>query len=282
MTCNFCGSALDDNEVECPYCGHKTGVETAPVNETPADKQDAEMAKKFSVKLPSIPARKSRSNGASSGSAPRKSLFSGNGNASGEKKGMPSMLYLIGLAACALLSLISIISVGSLKSNMEEMNQNMLSQFYQLQNLNQQLSAKIDELDSQVGNVSTTISESETSRNITITKEPTSTATYLNRGSEQDNSQNVPIFTVTATGMNLKFAWQRYDEASGSWVNLVFDEDSNNLVYGLHVYTDVQKGYTELAAHGVTEAAWGSYRCQISDNVGIKNTETVVLSEREA
>ena len=42
MTCKFCGSTIDDNLVECPYCGHKTG------KAAPADPV-AEMTEKFSA-----------------------------------------------------------------------------------------------------------------------------------------------------------------------------------------------------------------------------------------
>ena len=43
MTCKFCGSTIDDNLVECPYCGHKTGV--VP----PADPAE-EMTEQFAAK----------------------------------------------------------------------------------------------------------------------------------------------------------------------------------------------------------------------------------------
>ena len=42
MTCKFCGSTIDDNLVECPYCGHKTGVSA------PADPA-AEMTEQFAA-----------------------------------------------------------------------------------------------------------------------------------------------------------------------------------------------------------------------------------------
>ena len=36
MTCKFCGSVLEDNEFECPYCGHKTGLGVPDEEEIPA------------------------------------------------------------------------------------------------------------------------------------------------------------------------------------------------------------------------------------------------------
>ena len=160
------------------------------------------------------------------------------------------------------------------------MNQEMLSLFYQIQNSTDKLQKQVDALERSIGNVSTTITEQTTSKNITITKDPTSVATYVGRGGDDDDAQNVPIFTVYAQGFELKFAWQKYDDVSGEWIEVALDRESNNATYGLHVYTDASKGYSELSAHGVTSAAYGTYRCQVSDAYGVKNTASVLLTER--
>lgn len=290
MTCKFCGSLLEGNEIECPYCGHKVAehvVPAVPIEEMAepiVEKKEEQKAKRTDVKKASVSfgsSLKDAKRKMSEASAKKKEMSSKKTKPSGSKATVNSAtISIIGLVACALLCLISIISVAGVKKNLNTMNQDMLSLFYQLQNSNEQLANKVNELEKTLGSVSHTITEAETSKNITITKEPTSTATYLNRGSVTDNTQNVPIFTVYATGFDLTFSWQRYDEVSGSWVNIVWDKESNNEVYGLHVYTDTDKGYTELAAHGVTKEAYGSYRCQIADSYGVKNTDTVVLSER--
>ncbi len=299
MTCKFCGSTLDDNVAECPYCGHKTGV---------ASKADpaAEMTDKFAAENNTEERRQNPSAGrknpfASLGSAISGSLSKGGSGSqkgrsgstsktasgkTGSSSGKPVIpvinngVIAIGLVACLLLSLISIFSVAGMKRDLETMNQDMLSLFYQIQNSTDKLQAQVDALEKSIGNVSTTINEQTTSRNITITKEPTSAATYVGRGAADDTAQNVPIFTVYAQGIELKFTWQRYDEASGDWIDITLDNDSNNTVYGLHVYTDASKGYSELSAHGVTQSAFGTYRCQVSDNVGIRNTASITLSER--
>lgn len=292
MTCNFCGSFLEDNEVECPFCGHKTGLEdNSPVIEPEIEDLEPETvtevkgdSSKPKITLPKVNFnRKKAADTAERPAAkePRQNPMRNVTSAVSSGKFNPTLIALIGFAACALLIIISLISIGSVKRSLEESNQALLSQIYQLQNADQKINDRLDELGGTVSSVSSTINEQATSRNINITKEPTSTATYLDRGSAEDVSQNAPIFTCTATGVNLKFTWQRYDDASGSWVNLVFDNDSNNDTYGLHFYTDAQKGYAELSAHGVKAAAFGSYRCQIADDFGVKNTETVVLSERQ-
>ena len=279
MTCNFCGSTLDDNEIECPYCGHKTGS-------APAAKFEDE---------PEVKTAKSASNAFSEAKAKAASLLKAKDTTekasqpqvkksapavSAVKSSIPVPVF-IGLIACALLCLITLLSVGSIKRSINELNQSMLSQIYQLQNADVALSAKIDELGSTVGTVSTTINEQSTSRNITITKEPSSASTYLGRGGADDDTQNVPVFTVEATGNNLAFTWQKYDDASKSWINLVWDADSNNETYGLHIYTDAAKGYSELAAHGIKSAGYGTYRCVVNDDYGNKATESVQITERD-
>lgn len=282
MTCNFCGSTLDDNEIECPYCGHKTGAEPAPHFEdepelVPEKKTKSATAAFSGAKAKAASLLKAKDTAARSAQPQAKKSIP----SSEAVKGSIPVPVFIGLIACALLCLITLFSVGSIKKSINELNQSMLSQIYQLQNADAALSAKIDELGSTVGTVSTTINEQSTSRNITITKEPSSASTYLGRGGADDDTQNVPVFTVEATGNNLAFTWQKYDDSSKSWINLVWDANSNNDTYGLHVYTDASKGYSELAAHGIKAAGYGTYRCVVNDDYGNKATESVQITERE-
>lgn len=300
MTCTFCGSVLEDNEMECPYCGHKTALaqQTQPLQDEEYEEYEEELeeepqaarpvrsagSEKAKISLPNLPKlnlNKNRSSAREKRSVAPEKQSQGAISKFPVGKLDPSFVALIGFVSCALLSVICLISVAGVNRKIEEVNQNILSQVYQLQNTNQKISERLDELGNKVGTVSTTITEQSISRNITITKEPTSAATYLGRGGADDTTQNVPVFSVNAKGQDLTFAWQKYDDASSSWVNIVFDAESNNDTYGLHVYTDVGKGYSELAAHGIQASAYGSYRCLISDSYGNKATETVVLSERD-
>lgn len=281
MTCNFCGSTLDDNEIECPYCGHKTGTAPAPKfeDEQPeAGKATKSAAAAFSeAKAKAAGLLKAKDSSAKSAQPQQKKSLP----AVSAVRGSIPVPVFIGLIACALLCLITLISVGTIKRSINELNQSMLSQIYQLQNADAALSAKIDEIGSTVGTVSTTINEQSTSRNITITKEPSSASTYVGRGGAEDTTQNVPVFTVEATGSNLAFTWQKYDDSSKSWINLVWDANSNNETYGLHIYTDAAKGYSELAAHGIKSEGFGTYRCVINDDYGNKASESVQITERD-
>ena len=294
MTCNFCGSVLDDNEIECPYCGHKTGlgenVNDAPVEENefePETVTETEKGTKAKISLPKVNFNKRRATSKAS-VVDKESNVDYVPAAKGSKSfSMPNVaansnfIPMVGFIACAILIIICLISIGNLKSKVESSNSALLGQIYQLQNSEQDINNRLDELSSALGTVNTTINEQSVSKNITIESAPTSAATYLGRGGSEDDTQNVPVFTVTAKGADLSFTWQIFDEASGSWINIIFDESSNNETYGLHLYTDANKGYSELAAHGITEAAYGSYRCQIADAYGTKTTDTVILTKRE-
>ena len=300
MTCKFCGSTIDDNLVECPYCGHKTGV-------IPAADPAEEMTEQFAAKevreekseinsgtkksspdaLSSIKAAFNRNFPKNSNSGSKSSGASSKASAGKSSSPLSAIrangngLIAIGLVACLLLCLISIFSVAGMKKDLDSMNQNMLSLFYQIQNSTDQLQTKVEQLEAAIGTVNTTITDTQNSRYITITKEPSSVSTYLGRGGANDSTQNVPIFTVYAQGIELSFTWQKYNESTKDWEDLTWDSESNNNTYGLHVYTDAPKGYTELAAHGVTQAAYGTYRCQIADSYGVKYTESVILSQRQ-
>lgn len=275
MTCNFCGSTLEDNETECPYCGHKVG--------NSAKALAADMAAKFAPRskereknpdAPSVAQRSKEAAGkAKSSVAGAMRSVSGAASSAGRN---PSIILLIAVAVVALLMLITMFSTLSMKNQVTDMYQDMLSQFYQMQSANSQLSAKIDSLGTSVGSVSTSIQQQVDSR-ITITKQPSDCATYIGR------TGNIPIFKVEAAGTNLKFTWQKLDTASGSWVSIVFDDQSNNTTYGVHTYSNIGRteGVSELSAHDVTAAAYGSYRCLITDTVGEKVSDTVILTERE-
>ena len=268
MTCNFCGSSLDDNETECPYCGHKVGNSPKALA--------ADMAAKFAAKTKNVSgaAKKQhkqmqqRAKGAGSSISGAVSNVTAN----------PKMILAIILAVFFIFLMITMFTVAALKNQVAELHQDMLSQFYQIQSTNSMLSSQIDGLGTSVGSVSTAIAEQTVSRNITITKQPTECATYIGR------TGNIPIFTVEAKGSDLAFTWQKLDPASGNWVTLVWDEESNNTTYGIHLYNNVgnDQGHSEIAASNVTSAAFGSYRCVISDSYGEKATETVILSERPA
>lgn len=269
MTCNFCGSTLEDNETECPYCGHKVGGT--------AKKFADNMAEKFSPKADSdagkvkTAKRKVSSSGAKSSAASKFSSKLSNVAVN------PRMILSILAAALVLFIIITMFTVIGTKNKVDDMYQDMLSQFYQMQSTNSALSAQIEKMNSSGASGGSASSNSATVKSkVNITKQPSDCATYIGR------TGDIPIFSAEATGNDLAFKWQRLDEASSKWVTLKFDENNVNATYGVHVYNNVSanQGHSELQAHDVTSAAYGSYRCVISDTYGDKATEIVILSER--
>ena len=248
MNCRKCGAILMNDEVECPFCG------TSTVGKPVVAKQVSTVKHK--------PVRSKTANKQVSAE-------------------MMVKFMCASLAMLMILSISSLIMISKAKENEYANYQSMNSRLQQIDANYAALAETVNELGNSVGSVKTTLNEQETSKNITITKQPTSTATYLGRGSSSDNIQNVAIFRVNAEGSKLSFTWQRCDLVSGNWVNIQFGEDSNNYVYGLHLYTDADNGYSELCAHDVTVDEFAPYRCMIQDQYGCKYTDTVLLSERE-
>ena len=267
MTCTFCGSLLDGTEAECPYCGHKLiEVDDAPVAPEKS-KAAAEFISKFAARK-SSPDREEYDEEPK----PRKKV------SAPSVSGTPTMILAIALAALLLVSLISLFAALSANAKLKDLEQNLLSQVYVLQNNEKSMANDITEIKDAMGLVQVSIETQNLSRTIKITKQPTEVATYLGRGGEDDDIQNVIIFSVQAEGSNLEFTWQKYDQASGSWVNILFDPDNND-TYGLHLYSTENE--SQLCAHGVTELGFGLYRCHITDATGYVDTDPVYLNERD-
>lgn len=330
MVCKFCGSTIDDNELECPYCGHKTGVvpqsvtydETEPEGfeyqdnysredyvredysrDTYADENYSQNTEDYSEDVSDVNYRASQRDYDESDldeeevaeeekprtqkkkskipSIPKFNFGSGKRSGLSADKPIGPLPMLIGIGVCAVISLICLISVVSTKSAVEKLEQDMLSQFYQLQSANIELSSQVSALGGDITNVSSTISEANNSKNITITRSPTSDATYLGRGSDQDVSQNSPLFYAEASGVIKDIKWQVKE--NGEWVSITFDESSNNATYGVHIYNEIGQtaAKSTLGSHNITSQAFNKqYRCVFYDAFGSKATEPATLTER--
>lgn len=289
MTCNFCGSTLDDNELECPYCGHRTEVQ--PVQESEFDygyddqPVKTQRSQRFASEesydddyeeeevLEEKPVKSSKS--------PKASFSSFKGNNKVNSLGnFPAILFS---ALSALLALFCLISLVGTKKKLSDMEQTVLSQFYQMQSTTQSMSQSIAALSGDISSVGTAINEANDSRNITITRSPLSDATYLGRGSDEDVSQNSPLFYAGCNGSIQKIEWQIKE--NGEWVPIAWDEGSNNLTYGLHIFNSIASSTAEsqLCSHNITAQALNKqYRCVFYDAYGSKATEVATLSEKAA
>ena len=88
------------------------------------------------------------------------------------------------------------------------------------------------------------------------------------------------MFIISAKGnlsVNTSFDWQKYNEATGGWVSLVFTGDAtDNSQYGLRLENTFDRNentFTSILwANGITQEATGTYRCVITDATGVTKT----------
>jgi len=289
MICNFCGSTIDDNEFECPYCGHQTGVEPQTVSYDENEPEETAYQDNYSDNYeqnsyPEYDEPEEEEEIQRSPKQSRAKSFSSKVKASAStERTIGQLPMLIGIGVSAIISLICLITVISTKSAVEKLEQDMLSQFYQLQSANIELSSQVSALGGDISSVSTTISQANDSKNITITRNPQSDATYLGRGSDEDVSQNSPLFYAEATGAITEIKWEVKE--GDEWVAINFDQSSNNLTYGVHLYNEIGKtsAKSTLGSHNVTEQGLNKqYRAVFYDSFGSKATEAATLSERAA
>ena len=91
------------------------------------------------------------------------------------------------------------------------------------------------------------------------------------------------MFIVRAKGnlnLNSSFDWQKYNQATGGWVSIVFTGTAtSNDEYGLRLENKMEEGeyVSVLWANGITEAGAGTYRCVITDSTGVKKTSSEAI-----
>lgn len=178
------------------------------------------------------------------------------------------------LVLCLVLTVSNTIAVNKLRSTIEESNLAIASELHSVREINSEVLAHLSALEQGVSTTQSALSGAESSKYIQITKQPSSTPTYIGRDAAM-------IFQVTAEGNNLKMTWQKYDEVSGEWINLVFDIDGNNPEMGIRLYDDSAHGVSELWTKGLTAKAFGTYRCLLTDSMGAEvRSDVVQLTEK--
>lgn len=293
MVCKFCGSTLEDNELECPYCGHKTDVQprVESASEFDYDYDYEESAPKSKgLNIPNVFSKKSSVSKQEyeydaepeyEEPAPKRSSRSSFSGQPSVNKGLGSFPLIVMSGISALLALFCLVSVISMKGKIKDLEQTMLSQFYAVQTATNDISGKLDAVNGSVSSVGTAIQTANDSKNITITRNPQSDATLLGRGGEEDDVKNRPLFYAEADGAIKTVEWQVKE--NGEWVTINWDNESNNLTYGLHVYNDIGPTHTnsQMASHGITAEAFNKqYRCVFYDSFGSKATDPATLTER--
>ena len=288
MICLNCGKELDNDIRVCPYCGNLIEAiddsayfedyqEPAPeyveesyeegyaADDAYAPEQDYEeefvdddpvygaskksRGKKFSMPNISMPKV----------SVPRAS-------------GLPvsTILSLV----CCLISLFCLISIKGVQKDIEENNTKLTSSMNTIYASVANLDDRLASLDSTIAGVQDEAYNQHASQSIVISKDITALT-----GPVTEGKYNI-MFIINAKGnLNLtdSFDWQKYNEATGGWVSIVFTGNAtSNEQYGLRLENtyDRDEGHyvSTLWANGITTEAAGTYRCVIKDATGITKT----------
>jgi len=288
VICLNCGKELDNDIRVCPYCGNlieaiddseyyeenldpvyvEEGYEEGyAADDSYAQEQDYEeefvdddpvyagakksrgFGKKFSMPHVSMPKV----------SAPKAS-------------GLPMSTILS--IVCCLISLFCLISVKGLQKSIDESNAKLLSNMNTIYASVANLDERLANMDSTIAGVQNEAYNQLASQSITISKDITALT-----GPVTEGKYNI-MFIINAKGnLNLtdSFDWQKYNEATGGWVSIVFTGNAtSNEQYGLRLentYNREENHYVStLWANGITPDAAGTYRCVIKDATGITKT----------
>lgn len=271
MTCTFCGSVLDGNETECPYCGHRVD------NDQPIKVQN-EFSNKFSgnnmnnepeyepqvqqqaYNQQSYNQQPQYDNGYYNEHPMRAPMNNYNGGSNNKGN-----IISIGCAIISIvMTMVCLFVCLGVNNKVKSLNQDMLSQFYVLQS---DIQSTMEQVQSNItSEVQTATAVDPSGGVLSVTKSPTSVTTVA------VGDSNKLLFHCDVEGNDtLTFSWQKKSD-TGEWVDLVWDGTSYNEKYGLMVYdqpyTNANGKYSELTAKNITEAASGDYRCKVSDKNG--------------
>ncbi len=283
MICLNCGKELDNDIRVCPYCGnlieaiddseyyeenldpifvedsYEEGYEQ---NEDYAQEQDYEneefvdddpvygkKGKKFSMPKVSMPKV----------SMPKAS-------------GLPvSTVFSV---LCCLISLFCLISIKGVQKDIEEGNAKLTSSVNTIYASVANLDERLASMDTTIAGVHDEAYNQLASQSIVLSKDITALT-----GPVTEGKYNI-MFIINAKGnlnLNDSFDWQKYNDATGGWVSIVFTGNAtSNEQYGLRLENtyDNQEGHyvSTLWANGITQDAAGTYRCVIKDATGITKT----------
>jgi len=262
MICLHCGKAIDDDLKVCPFCGNLIEADdNAPAYKSSADLHDADTApdldpddgQDFFDENPVYPEPRK----------PRKSL--------GVSSNLPALI--LSAIACVL-SLACLLTVVSLRKAVREQSSALTDGISGLRSAVNAVNDRLYEMDGTLSRVQSEAYNQYASQSITITKD----ITPLTGPVEADKYNRMFIVSVKGNlSVSSSFDWQRYNEATGGWVSVVFTGDATtNEEYGLRLensYDKNEDSYTSvLWANGIKPTANGTYRCVITDAAGITKT----------
>ena len=282
MICRYCGNVIDADAAVCPYCGSSVAADAAyddpnTAYSSPADAYDTSSGA-YDTDPGAYQSDDAYEDDAQDYAPPAKKK-------AGFKLPNIPVSTVISIAS-AIFSFICLLTVSSIKSNISDSTKTVMNGVNQLQTNITAIEDRLSGLDSTVASVQQDAYNQLASQTINITKD------LLSLTGPVTLNKTAIMFTVKAKGslsVNTSFNWQKYNETTGDWTNIVFTgQGTSNEEYGLRLENKapVDGEYESILwASGITKAAEGTYRCVITDTNGITKTSaeaTVQVSDTPA
>lgn len=271
MICRYCGNVIDADAAVCPYCGSSVAADTAyddpnTAYSSPADAYDTSSGA-YDTDPGAYQSDDAYEDDAQDYAPPAKKK-------AGFKLPNIPVSTVISIAS-AIFSFICLLTVSSIKSNISDSTKTVMNGVNQLQTNITAIEDRLSGLDSTVASVQQDAYNQLASQTINITKD------LLSLTGPVTLNKTAIMFTVKAKGslsVNTSFNWQKYNETTGDWTNIVFTgQGTSNEEYGLRLENKapVDGEYESILwASGITKAAEGTYRCVIKDTNGITKTSS--------
>ena len=271
MICRYCGNVIDADAAVCPYCGSSVAADAAyddpnTAYSSPADAYDTSSGA-YDTDPGAYQSDDAYEDDAQDYAPPAKKK-------AGFKLPTIPVSTVISIAS-AIFSFICLLTVSSIKSNISDSTKTVMNGVNQLQTNITAIEDRLSGLDSTVASVQQDAYNQLASQTINITKD------LLSLTGPVTLNKTAIMFTVKAKGslsVNTSFNWQKYNETTGDWTNIVFTgQGTSNEEYGLRLENKapVDGEYESILwASGITKAAEGTYRCVIKDTNGITKTSS--------
>ena len=271
MICRYCGNVIDADAAVCPYCGSSVAADAAyddpnTAYSSPADAYDTSSGA-YDTAPGAYQSDDAYEDDAQDYAPPAKKK-------AGFKLPNIPVSTVISIAS-AIFSFICLLTVSSITSNISDSTKTVMNGVNQLQTNITAIEDRLSGLDSTVASVQQDAYNQLASQTINITKD------LLSLTGPVTLNKTAIMFTVKAKGslsVNTSFNWQKYNETTGDWTNIVFTgQGTSNEEYGLRLENKapVDGEYESILwASGITKAAEGTYRCVIKDTNGITKTSS--------
>ncbi len=269
MICLNCGKTVDDDVRVCPFCGSLIeNSEDAAYDAAPPAEEEPIAPPPVADRIPDEDVEETFYDDDPVYREPKKTADSAS-----LLSRLVNPATLLSLIAC-LLCVVCLVSVSNLRRDIKTQNDTLLGTVSGLSSSVSALDARLNQLDSTLSGVQSEAYNQYASQAIAITKDITPLVGPVDAGKYNR------MFIVSAKGnldINDSFDWQRYNEATGGWVSVVFTGDAtSNEQYGLRLENTYDKDtstYTSILwANGITGEASGTYRCVIKDATGVTKT----------